>query len=455
MSALKFLRLNTFHYEFFDAGFYFNKIHRIMSGDFADALKIVLWEGHFQPLTILYYFLSPFTSNAEIAFLFETITLSLTAAILYKFAHHITNHSFLSLLIALSYLLNPLLHFNDILGFHPDHIIVPAIIGGFYFIEIKKPVIALFCFSFVCLSSEPWILSLWFIGFTIFMTTDFKKTGLFLSASSILIFVYIMLFFLPAGSVNSAGHVFSSENVYAILGSPSLQNFIAILDEKKLLFLYFIFLSTFFAPLVYFPSAIIFIPDFAKALLSTEPLHYAIEGHYTLVFLIVGYWSLLMRIKKMKSQNKKSVSYLPILCFCLIFCLNIGHGVMPWSYNFYSQASAGHFHVSKYKQGQQFRDLSLLLQNNPIPMDSHVETSNVFFSPEIGRVKKLVLFPSKNFESADVIIISNERIGTSGSENNDASLKEKYLAAQDMLSKCFKPLSTETVIFYLNNKNCD
>ena len=170
MSALKFLRLNTFHYEFFDAGFYFNKIHRIMSGDFADALKIVLWEGHFQPLTILYYFLSPFTSSAEIAFLFETITLSLTAAILYKFTHHITNHSLISLLVALSYLLNPLLHFNDILGFHPDHIIVPAIIGGFYFLEIKKPLVALFCFSFLYLASEPWILSLWFIGFTVFLT---------------------------------------------------------------------------------------------------------------------------------------------------------------------------------------------------------------------------------------------------------------------------------------------
>ena len=128
MISMKLSKLYWHHYEFFDAGLYFHKIWRISVVSMQDAVGIALLEGHFQPILLLFNLLTFGGYAPEVAFVLETLSFASCAIAVFKLAEFHFKQPLIKFFISLSFLLNPLLHFNDVLGYHPDHLILPSLL---------------------------------------------------------------------------------------------------------------------------------------------------------------------------------------------------------------------------------------------------------------------------------------------------------------------------------------
>ncbi len=448
MISMKLSKLYWHHYDFFDAGLYFHKIWKISVVTLHDAVWIALLEGHFQPILLIFNLFTFGGYAPEAAFVLETLSFASCAIAIFKLAEFHFKQPLIKFFISLSFLLNPLLHYNDVLGFHPDHLILPSLLWGLYFWETARIRLAVVFFLLGLLSSEPFFPSLAFLGLALFLSTKERIASFSIATvASGLFFVVIVL--LPnENAPNLATDLLDKKNVFSVISSPSVEKFLELLDLRKGFFIYFVFLPVLFSPLLYWPALIVLIPEFMKVLLSTEPLHFAIEGHYTLVFIAMGYWALIRVLSGNFSYLKANALKLSLTSLVLSLCLSIGHGVLPLSLNFWLNLSAKNYHYSNYYESRRTMDVQKIIAAGYLRDDDRLVVTNDAFIRDFARRKDFKFFEAKTISSANLLIIGDSKRHTSGAETKDQQYRRVFDELVGHLSQCsnFTHLNTITIM---------
>lgn len=456
MGCLKWLKLSRANYEFFDAGLYYNRLWKIADAPLGDGIRIALTEGHFQPVNIIFALVGNPGLAPVIAFMVETAAFASGMLAVYLLALHLTKHPLFSLVLAFSYILNPLVHFNDILGYHPDHLVLPCLLWGFYFLERGRNHFAVAAFAGIWASSEPWIPLVITIGLYLALSEKTRKSGVVLALASMLLFILVIAVILPSyQSINSADSVFVKSGPYAVISDPGIDTLIAVIaDPRKYLFVFFVFLPFLFLPLMRFGCLLIMAPDFFKLMLSNEPLHYAVEGHYTLSFIAVGYWGLC----KYAAQSARLVDLgrlrLSVLSLAASLALSIGHGVLPHGYNFWGEISSGTFHHRNYSHGPLSQDMEELAGMIGSDASLSVEVSNGAFAPWLGARQQFRHFPTAAAASKDLIVIENSSLLTAGYERNLWIYQRQVRAILEKLETCFAPIELRVITAFRRRPDC-
>lgn len=455
LSYFKFSKLYSFNYEIFDAGLYYNILWITANASLEDAIKISLTQGHFQPINLIFWFIGKLLPVFETAMIIETVLLASGIIAIYKLTNLKLRNKFFSLFLSASYALFPLVQFNDILGYHPDHFILPFLIWGFFFLEGDKKNAAFACFACILLTTENWFPMASAVGLGLFVGGYCKLRSLILTTTSCALFLFVTFILLPYfGSENAGQNVFSEAGNYQIITNPSVETLLRLFsDTNKFLFLWFIFLPFLFTPLFYTPSLIMLIPDLAKTLLSLEPLHFALEGHYTLSFVAISYWAFIKILSKLQINKGKSVGF--CVCHCLLIALtfSIAHGIYPISYNFWSNISAKTFHYSNYMWSPRASELQVvekIIGSNP---DIKVQVSNDIFTPMIGDRKNLSLFPNKKSSQMDYIILGDIQNMTTGAESQQSKYAKTFNEMLKNIENCFEAKKFKTLNLYIKKKH--
>lgn len=455
MTGLKINKYWSGNYDYFDAGFYANKIWRISQANIYEALSISSLEGHFQPIILLYALIFKISNSLELVFFMETVALSGSSFLVFSLAKVNGCKGSHSIAFSLVPLVSPLVAFNDILGFHPDHLVLPLTIFAFYCSDkncIQRSLLAISCLIMI---GEQWIPLAMFFGLYIALTKKEKILGLVFSCSMFLIFVIILWKILPLGeSINTASSLLSDKSPYRpnLLMNDSFHYFTELLDHRKLFYIGFLFLPflLFLSPSM--PSLITLIPELSKALLSFEPLHFSVDGHYTLGVFAILLKSSIDGFQDNNSVLKTKVTLHPFIIVFSSLALSISHGPMPWSINFASKWSNEAFNYSKYIERPMPKKALEIIDY--INKDSTLKlqiTNNAFF-PGMENHISLKLYPEGDWKKFDYIIALSHPQG-SGSELGQLSYNNLLNRTKLEIGCCFQNLFESPQLVILENKS--
>ncbi|MCK5118668.1 MAG: DUF2079 domain-containing protein, partial [Candidatus Latescibacteria bacterium] len=130
-SALSVLRYLSLHSTFFDLGIYDNRVWRIAClGELEYAVNL-----HFCPILVLFAPLYWVVNSPVALLVVQTGAIAFGGWILFKLARLVLRSEAGALVVMLCYFLYPALEFNTLYDFHPDCLIFPVLLAGFYFVE--------------------------------------------------------------------------------------------------------------------------------------------------------------------------------------------------------------------------------------------------------------------------------------------------------------------------------
>jgi len=439
--SLKFSKLISLNYELFDAGIYINKLWRISAAGWGEALHIALVEGHFQPILLLYGMFYGWFESPWLPYLLETVTLASGAIPVFLLARKILSAGIAPSLIAFSYLLHPIVQFNDILGFHPDHIVLPALLWAFYFAEAGRYRALFLSLVVLSLGSEPWIPLA--SAFGLFLALHYKKTvlGLVTAMGFMGLFVFVLFYLLPHyGALNSSNSVFSAESAYgALLSGNSVEFFKLLVEPRKIFFLFFLLFPFLLLPLRAWAVMVVALPDLAKTLLSSELLHYSVEGHYTLGLIGVLFVGYIHALKELSGQyGEWVVTRLPVVTLVITAGLSIAHSPLPTSFDFWSNWSGGAFNYGNYLSSERTYSLQTVEELVGADPETKIEITNAAFTPELGkRSHKIQLFPSPHWKQADFVVLDRTHYKGAGAHTAQSEYGERFAQAISELGCCF------------------
>jgi len=430
LTSLKLKKWSIGNYEFFDAGLYAQKLQRLSEKDFFSSLFATFFDGHFQPVITFYLIPYKYFGGMPTVMTLETIGLALGSIVVFKIASILKLCNVSKVLAVVAYLSSPLLAFNDILGFHPDHIVLPALLWAFYFATTQRTLWLVGALLLICISGEQWIPTVSFLGVYIFFFLKQRTLGIGLAVGSIIMLCSIYMFLLnPFSSNNSLGALLNptyGQSAYAKALSFEFNALLELLTEpRKIFFGIFVIFPALFT-LMFAPQfLVVMLPDIAKIGLSSEPLHYSLEGHYTLAIIaiitvisIAGIASIKKRFGIVKSQR---VSFIVTLSSVL---LTICHGPLPFSYNFWAKWSGGAFHYSNYQQSVIKNDFEKLLQPLSSEPNISISISNDMFHPVLLNFDRIEIFPYKM--PSEVVAISKSRFHNTGADLANPQYRQSF-----------------------------
>lgn len=435
--SLKALKYYSLNFEHFDAGLYTNKLYRISVLGIYDGLRIALFEGHFQPVMMFFAWSYSILQSVLVPFALETIFLSSGAIPVYLLAKRLWQREAHALMVALIYLLNPMVQFNDILGFHPDHLVLPFILWAFYLAESGRYKLSILAACFIACCGEPWIPLVAMFGiFLVIHHRQYISGGLCFVVMSIL---FYSIFFLILPKFNSWGiELISPGSSYHALISLDFNEIINLeKNYKKIFFIIFIFSPFVFSPFFSISFFLTIVPELMKTLLSTEMLHYSVDGHYTLGIVAVCFVSYIYFVRNIAEKHSISLyDRLPLLTLVLSLALSISNSPLPTSLNFYSYWSGGNFRYSNYTITD--RTKSLQKVENIIGDNQYLklEVTNGIFSPKLTmRRERLDFFPSSTWRNSDFIVVDKVKSLSTGSQSHKAAYIDRFNTAHKELSK--------------------
>lgn len=425
LGVLKCLKYYNANYEIFDLGLYENKLWRISNSTSYNKLHIALTEGHFQPLMIIWGYIYS-VGGIYLCMILETVGLSLGSIFVYKLSSAYKLNRKASLLFAVIYLISPVLSFNDILGFHPDFIVLPALICAFYLAKIAKYNILWIPLIFIAGSSEPWIPLIAFFG--LFLVFEYKRYcyGISVILISCVSMWTILFVILPLSSSASAGSVLLTDSPYAYLSQLDFYQLTnSFLDIRKFLTFTLLFAPFAFIPLLMPTYILLAMPELLKVFLSLEPLHYSIEGHYTLgvqAVLIVATISYVSR--KYTDWALVSKNTRKILGMTLTYV--VVNSALPISINFYSETGGGAFNINKYIKSLR-NEVEYINRHIDVDLNQHIVGNNNFYSERIiENFNPPSMFPSAQWTDAKYIILRQSGMGSYGSQRSDIAVDAIY-----------------------------
>lgn len=448
--SMKSAKLISLNYDLFDAGLYVNKLFRISQANLKESLSIALFEGHFQPISLLFAWAYEFANSPLLPYLMETFILASGAFPVLLMAKKVWGQDASSVLLAAAYLLSPVIQFNDILGFHPDHIVLPALLWAFYFAEIRLHLATIFSLIVLCLGGEPWIpLAAAFGLFLIIHHKNYWLGSITFVVFSVL-FISIMFFILPYfGSYDSSQAVFGPSSAYSELLTGSPNRVIKILiDPRKFFFVFFLALPFLFLPFRAWAVMVVALPDLAKTLFSTEMLHFSVEGHYTLGLIAVIFIAYIYTLKYIShTYGSWVINRLSIITLCTTAGISIAHSPLPTSLNFWSNWSGGAFHFRNYwpdARTASLEGVERLVSDDPF---TRVEITNGAFTPNIGKKERMIhLFPSADWRQADFIVLDKRNFKGSGGDSGQLDYEARLESTIHKLPNTFYVLHEDQYV---------
>lgn len=455
--CLKFSKLYHFNYVLFDSGLYVNKLYKIaQDSSMQNKIYLALISGHFQPVLLLYSAIFEYLPYPQyILYALQSIFIASGIFPLFYLGMYKTGDFRISILISIIYLVYPLTSFNDILGFNPDHLVLPSLLFAFYFAETKKYTYLCVSLIIISLTSEPWVPLICFFG--VYLVLGFKKNliGIFISIIALIYFLVIYYYVLRLAGSGDSGYILSELNSpYANLIKFDLSAIISDLNIRKLFYLYFIFVPLLFIPILRPLYLIVAIPEIAKSLLSSEPLHYAVEGHYTLGLIGCLFAAFVSGIQLIRVRYGYNVALkLTILSLCVTFLFSILHSCFPWSKDFWSSSSNGDFNIQNYL-GSERSDSLAKIDNYflNVPNEAKVQISNSAYFSSIAK-KNLLIFPGKDWKNSDYLILSNTGRDITGAIASQSKYILDLNNSKKELSGYFKLIYSDKYFDVWSNKS--
>ena len=393
MSILKYISLNS---AFQDLGIFLWQFFNISQGEWWRTLII-----HFQPFMFLLsylYKIFPDQFVPYILLLIQAAFLSLPILGLYKKY---------GMIAAIAYSLFFPVWFNSLFDFHMDHFAVPILFGFFFYLKKNQVGIAVFMGILLALIKEPYALQTIFCG--LFLILFYKKylAGFLLIIIGFFVFFIFTQYVAPYFSIWKV-HGMLETDAYAWLGKNPIEiigfiftNPYIIFQEifsayGKFYYLFWIFGSLAFIPLLKPKFLIVGLPVFGIALLSKNPNFYGIEFHYTaglIAPLTIAFAEGLPKAKQIWGKfNLPWQGFVPAILVFLIFC-NIWKSPSPISRIFWKPY--GTYSYMSYKQTDREKMIKqLILEFIPADPKIKVSVQNTLNWEYLAHRKTLLVFPA-------------------------------------------------------------
>jgi len=427
LSSLKFLKLFYGNYEFFDAGLILNEFFITKNLDFRQLVDHYLFHGHFRPLQILFSYIYKITDSFYLIYFTQTLLIFSSVVPLYLICKKINFSQNIILFLSICFLFNPIISFVDILGFHIDTLVIPIMFWAFYFYIIKCDKKIIICLVLLCLVSEVYILTAAFASLVLFRNIQMKIKFFFLF---IIFFIIIFNYFLAQYSINSPVSVFGKNTAYILFQDFNLNNLmITFLDLKKFFFIFTFLLlfGFFFIKKLYL--LIIAIPTISKILLSTEPYHYDVTGHYANDLFVICFMAMVLTLAELKNNNLKLYKINLKLIVAGFFSLIIANSVFPLSINFWSNKSAGTYNYKQYLNLHSSSDQELHKYLLKIKQEVHKYDICINNGPFISSLyKNNIKFMNFNINQTCSLVVINiqKKIFTSGSHSGQNKFNNDF-----------------------------
>ncbi len=393
MSVLKYISL---HSAFQDLGIFLNHFFNIAQGEWWRTVIV-----HFQPLMFLWsalYKIFPEQTVPLVILSLQATLLSLPIIGLFRQY---------GILPALAYSLFFPVWFNALFDFHMDHMAVPLLFGFFFYIKKDRVGISIFLGVLLALVKEPYALQT--IACGLFLILFYKKylAGTILMIAGSSVFLIFTHFVAPYFSIWETHGVLGA-SAYSWLGESPLKMIGFILTNPRTIFqevffnygkvyyLFWIFASLAFIPLLRPKFLLVGLPILGIALLSKSSNYYGVEYHYTaglIAPLTIAFAEGLPKAKQLWQQIKLSnSSFVPVLIVVLLFC-NIWKSPSPVSRYFWR--SDGTYSFNSYRLTDREEMIKQLIVDH-IPADSGVtvSTQNTVNWGYLAHRKKLFAFPN-------------------------------------------------------------
>ena len=427
LTFLKFSKLFSGNYEFFDAGLILNEFFISKELNLRQLVDYYLFHGHFRPLQIIFSYIYKITESFYLIYFIHTLLISSSVIPLYLICKNNDFSKNVILFLIIFFLFNPIIGFVDILGFHIDTLVIPIMFWAFYFyfIKCKKKIIV--CLLLLCLVSEVYMLTAAFASLVLFKN---KKTKFQLFFLFILFFVIIFYYFLARYSINSPNSVFGGNTAYIIFQNFNLNNLIiTFFNLKKFFFIYFFLLlfGFFFIKKLYL--FIIVIPAISKIFLSTEPYHHDLTGHYANDLFVTCFIAMVLTLAEYKNKNSRFYKINLKLIIASFFSLIIANSILPLSVNFWSDKSAGSYNYKQYLNLHSESDQELHKYLIKVKQENNQYRICVNNGPFIeGLYKNNIKFINFSInEICNLFVINIQReIFTSGSHSGQKKFNENF-----------------------------
>jgi len=271
--------------------------------------------------------LSPFYliwNDPRMLLFIQSFVLGFGALFVYLIAKKVLEDKNISLILAISFLLNPFVQKQNLYDFHAVTLSTTFLLAVFYFIITKKYVFSAFFLALSVLTKENVYLVSFFLSIFAYFKSK-NKIWMFLSISSLILFYLLISKIIPLfrGSDHFALSYFQEfgdspfEIIKNIIFDP-LNTSLELFSWDRIYYLYQLFVPVGFLA-VLSPLYLIFaIPDFAINLLSANANFRSLTFHYAATIVPFIYISTIYSINTLLKKNWKIFNK-RFICFYLIF----------------------------------------------------------------------------------------------------------------------------------------
>jgi len=389
---------------------------------------------HFTPILFLvvagyYLFQSPY-----FLLLIQALALALGALPLYLLSKKILENKKTALVVTISYLLYPSLHWVNVYDFHAIPFLIPLLLGGFYFIEIKKWGTAIIFLILATLVKEDAILVVMITGLYLLIRpkaetphsgwTRERKIGTGVAITALIYFLIVIKIIMPA-----LGGGLLRFDRYADLGGslPEIVKNIAtnpkllfetIIIPQKIRYLALIFIPVAFLPFLAPRALILLVPGLAENLLTSYSFQFSNFYQYDAVLIAGMFIATVMGLKTIQNRWPKKEKLAVIV-------LSIGTlGA------FFTNSPINPVTVPKelFKQNADWQTLREIINNIP---DNASLTAPTTVVPHVSHRDYIYMINKEPFKTDIVLIDAADSFGFENSEAfqkyvDDYAANEEY-----------------------------
>lgn len=284
-------------------------------------------------------------SDPRMILIIQTIILATGAIFVFLVSKKIVKNKTLSLIMALSYLLNPSVQFSNLYDFHPVTLATTFLLAAFYFVLKKRYYwFLLFLFLSVISKEQIWLISAVF-GAYIFFVNKQKALGTAIFGLSIGAFYTLVSYIIPHFH---QGQHFALSNYSDFGDSPAgiIKNIIfspkhvvsTLLSNSIFDYLVKLFAPVGFLSLFYIPYLLFALPDLTANLLGNNVVFRQIYYQYTATITPFAYISAIYAIKTIIEKfGNRSTGFL--ICFLLISAILSAYFIGPLPFSKYPNTS--------------------------------------------------------------------------------------------------------------------
>jgi uncharacterized membrane protein len=329
----------------------------------------------------------------------QTIILGLGAYFVYKIGQHILKDNTLSLILGISFLLNPLVQKQNLYDFHAVVLATTFLLATWYFLIKKRFILMAIFLVLSVLTKENVYLITALIGLYLIYKKNIK-IGVVVTAGSLIIFYALMKYFIPGARggehfalqfLTEFGDSLGSAGI-AIITNP-LRTLQVMIGHNGFEYLKMIFISQGFLSLGS-PLYLIFTgPDVAKNLLASNPNfrspYYQYNAEILPFIFISSIYTIRYLLKKIPTK---------IISYYVFFFAIVG----MWQYGALPIGKQPYIDIFT-KQRDDAKEITSFLQT--IPESASVAATNNLGS-QLSRRENIYVLPN-GIEKSDYVLFLN------------------------------------------------